>query len=136
MTAPTKFSSTDLRVMHHQLAEWRQAQCGRARLPAEVWAAAAALAHGQGASAVARTLGLSYAKLRHWMGRPQPESAAAPPLTPGFVEWKWGPPPGSSSEPVGWAELRDASGRILRLHTGRDPQAWLALADSFWRRGR
>ena len=41
-----------------------------------------------------------------------------------------------AERPVGWAELRDASGRVLRLHTGHDPQAWLALADSFWRQGQ
>lgn len=137
MTARPKFSPTDLLVLKRQLAGWRRAQSGRARLPGEVWEAAAALARRQGASVVARTLGLSYPKLRQWMSRLGPEPSAASATAPGFVELKWSPSPDSSSSAaVGWAELRDVSGRVLRLHLGPDPQAWLALADSFWRQGR
>lgn len=135
MTTSTQFSSTDLPFLQRQLAEWRQAQSGRPRLPSDLWAAAAAQARRHGLSPVARTLGLSYPKLRQWMSRKGPESPAAP--APGaFVEVKWNPSRETPCEPVGWAELRDASGRVLRLHVGRDPEAWLALADSFWRRGR
>ena len=135
MTRRTKFSSRDLLVLQRQLTEWRQAQSGRPRLPDCVWDAAAALAHRDGLSSVARTLGLSYPKLRQWMSQSRPESHVA--LEPArFVELKWSPPKAAPPEPAGWAELRDASGRVLRLHTGHDPQAWLALADSFWRQGR
>jgi len=135
MTARTKFSSTDLGVLKQQLAEWRQAQLGRPRLPADVWEAAAVLAHQHRPSVVARTLGLSYLKLVQWIGRTGPKIPAA--LEPArFVELKWSPPTDPPLEPLGWAELRDASGRVLRLNTGRDPEAWLALADSFWRQGR
>ena len=135
MTSPTQFSSSDLRVLQRQLSEWRQAQSGRPQLPSNVWAAAASLARRQGLSPVARTLGLSYPKLRQWMSRRGSVSGVAPAPVP-FVELKWNPSREASSEPVGWAELRDASGRVLRLHLGHDPQAWLALADSFWRQGR
>ena len=135
MTTPTKFCSTDLLILQRQLAEWRQAQSGRPRLPSDVWDAAAALAHRHRPAPVARTLGLSYLKLRQWMSRQRPESPAT--LEPArFVELKWSPPTDTALEPVGRAELRDGSGRVLRLHTGHDPQAWLALADSFWRQGR
>ena len=135
MTTPTEFSSTDLGVLQQQLAQWRQAQSGRPRLPTDVWEAAAVLAHLHRPSPVARTLGLSYLKLVQWMSRTGPKIPAA--LEPArFVEVKWSPPTDTALEPVGWAELRDATGRVLRLHTGRDPQAWLALANSFWRQGR
>jgi hypothetical protein len=135
MTAGTKFSLTDLGVLQQQLADWRQRQCGRPRLPCEVWEAAAVLAHRHRPSPVARTLGLSYRKLVQWMRRTGPKMPAA--LAPArFVELRWSPPQGASPEPAGWAELRDASGRVMRLHTGHDPQAWLALADAFWRQGR
>lgn len=135
MKPVTKFSSTDLLDLQRQLAEWRQAQSGRPRLPSDVWAAAATLARRYGLSSVARTLGLSYPKLRHWVSRKEPGSGLV--STPGpFVELTWNPSRETSGEPVGWAELRDASGRVLRLHLGHDPQAWLALADSFWRWGR
>jgi hypothetical protein len=136
MTTPPKFCSTDLLILERQLTEWRQAQSGRFRLPGEVWEVAAVLAHRHGPSRVARTLGLSYPKLRQWMSRPGPERSVGPAPTAGFVELKWSSPTDAPLGPLGWAELRDASGRVLRLHTGRDPQAWLALADSFWRQGR
>lgn len=135
MTSDTQFSSTDLPALQRQLAEWRQARSGRSRLPHELWIAAAAAARRHGLSPVARALGLSYPKLRRWMSRPAPDSAGAPAPGP-FVELPWNTPRESSREPVGWAELRDGSGRVLRLHVGHDPAAWLALADSFWRRGR
>lgn len=135
MTTRTKFCSRDLLVLQRQLTEWRQAHSGRHRLPDCVWDAAAALAHRDAPSSVARTLGLSYPKLRRWMSQSRPESHVA--LEPArFVELKWSPPTDTALEPVGWVELRDASGRVLRLHTGHDAQAWLALADSFWRQGR
>lgn len=133
MTTHTKFSSSDLLVLQRQLAEWRHAQSGRPRLPAEIWDAAAALAQRHRPSAVARTLGLSYPKLRQWMSRLRFEPATAPTR---FVELKWVPPAGPSSDPVAWAELRDPSGRMLRLQVGNDPHVLVALADSFWRQGR
>ena len=135
MTTPTKFSSADLLILQRQLAEWRHAQSGRPRLPAEVWDAAAALTQRHRPSAVARTLGLSYPKLRQWMSQSRPESHVAPEPTR-FVELKWSPPKDTPPEPLGWAELRDPSGRRLRLQVGNDPQVLLALADSFWRQGR
>jgi len=133
MATSTKFSSADLLILQRQLAEWRQDQPGRPRLPAEIWDAAAALAQQHRPSSVARTLGLSYPKLRQWMSRARSEPPTAPAR---FVELKWVPPSGPSSDPVGWAELRDASGRVLRLPVGNDSQVLLALADSFWRQGR
>ena len=53
-----------------------------------------------------------------------------------FIELQCSPPVDTAPPAVGWAELRDGSGRVLRLHVGRDPEAWQALADSFWRQGR
>ena len=139
MSVPMMFSSTDLWVLQRQLAEWRQGQSGRSRLPAEVWDAAAVLSVRHRPSTVARTLGLSYPKLRQWMSRARPASTAATaPERAGFVELKWCPAPdaGVLPEPVGWAELRDSSGRRLRLHTGYNPECWLALSDAFWRASR
>lgn len=137
MSERTVFSSTDLGVLQRQLSEWRQRQSGRSRLPAEVWDAAAVLTERYRPSTVARTLGLSYPKLRRTMRqRPAAVPTAHPPQ--GFVELKWCPPTGPDvwSEPVGWAELRDGSGRILRLYTGRDPECWMALSEAFWRASR
>jgi hypothetical protein len=49
MTAGTKFLSADLGVLQQQLAEWRQKQSGRPRLPSELWEGG----RGPGASAPA-----------------------------------------------------------------------------------
>ena len=132
MTTPPEFSSADLQVLRQQLVDWRRRQSGRPRLPSAVWEAAAALARLHGPSRVARSLGLGYPRLRQWM-KPNQPAVAAPPR---FLELKCSPPVDSAPPAVGWAELRDASGRVLRLHVGRDPEAWRALADSFWRQGR
>jgi len=53
-----------------------------------------------------------------------------------FVECQWPPSPNSTASPGGRAELRDGSNRVLRLHNGRDPECWLALAEAFWRQAR
>jgi hypothetical protein len=135
MTTPTKFSSADLLVLHRHIAEWRHAQSGRPRLPPGIWDAAAALALRHRPSAVARTLGLSYPKLRQWMSQSQPPSLVGPEPAR-FVELKWGPAKDAPPEPLAWAELRDPSGRMLRLQVGNDPHVLVALADSFWRQGR
>lgn len=131
-TTPSEFSSADLLVLQRQLEDWRSRQSGRPRLPSAVWEAAAALACSQGASRVARILRLSYpgllARMRRGAARAQHAANTAPAR---FIELKCSPPP-----EVGWAELRDGSGRVLHLRLGRDPEAWRALSDSFWRHGR
>ena len=135
MTTSPEFSSADLLLLRQQLADWRGRQPGRPRLPAAVWEAAAAIAQHQGPSRVARTLGLCYPRLRQWMGRGAAQRPAAA-TSARFIEVKCSPPVDAAPPAVGWAELRDGSGRVLRLHVGRDPAAWQALADSFWRQGR
>ena len=78
------------------------------------------LAHRNRPSAVARTLGLSDRKLVQWVSRTGPKIPAV--LEPArFVELKWSPFTDTALEPVGWAELRDASGRVLRrIRLGKD----------------
>jgi len=135
MNLPTVFSSTDLDLLHQQLEALRQAQSGRRRLPAALWVAAADLARIHSPSHVARNLRLSYPKLRQQMDQSRPKFPAAPdPVR--FVECQLPSSPNSTASAGGWAELRDGSNRVLRLHTGRDPECWLALAEAFWRQSR
>jgi hypothetical protein len=78
-TTPSEFSSADLLVLQRQLEDWRSRQYGRPRIPSAVWEAAAALGHAQGASRIARILGLSYPGLLAWMRRvPSASSARLP----------------------------------------------------------
>ena len=100
MTTPTEFSSADRAVLQQQLAECRQAQTGRPRHPADVWEAASVLAHRHRPSAVARTLGLSYRKIRRWM-RPTGARIAGALEPTRFVELKWSAPTDTALEPVG-----------------------------------
>jgi len=136
-TTPSEFSSADLLVLQRQLEDWRSRQSGRPRIPSAVWEAAAALGHAQGASRVARILGLNYPGLLAWMRRSEASGQNAANRAPArFIELKCSPPVDTAPPEVGWAELRDGSGRVLRLRVGRDPEAWRALSDSFWRQGR
>ena len=84
---PTSFKASlhDLLKLRRQLDSWRKAQPGRARVPAEVWELAAALARTHGISRVSRTLRLSFYKLRRRIQPPAalPSSAPAP---SGFIE--------------------------------------------------
>ena len=132
---PLTFSSTDLRVLQRQLDSWRRRQTGRGRLPQELWEGAAKLARTQGVSAVARSLHLDFYRLQRCT-RELSGSAEARPASGRFVELKLAVPlqPGNETTGTsGWVELSDGPDRRMRLHTGHDPAAWVALARSFWR---
>jgi hypothetical protein len=125
------FSTTDLTGLQHQLSGWRGRQSGRPRLPEALWTAATELARTHGPSLVARTLGLDYSRLRERLGGNG--SAATVPAT--FVEMKTealsGISPGESS-----VELSDGTGARMTLRVRSDRATLVALAQSFWRRGR
>jgi hypothetical protein len=124
----------DLLKLRRQLDSWRKSQTARARVPAEVWELAAALARTHGVSRVSRILRLSYYKLRRRLQEPVslPASPAAP---SGFIELA--PAAGPDLSGGGCViELHDGgrSRMTIRL-SGGDP-ALLGLAEAFWRRGR
>ena len=128
---PLTFSSTDLSLLHDQLDSWRQRQAGRCRLPPELWDAAAKLTLTHGVSQVARTLRIDFYPLQR-RARELPSSDPVKPAPNGFIELKLDPSQTLNS-PTGWVELIDGPRRRMRLHTGHDPAAWVALAHSFWR---
>jgi hypothetical protein len=130
MTNPT-FSPTDLRQLQRQLSSWRRQQSGRVRLPEAVWLSAASLAQRHGASLVARTLHLDYYKLRQRsVGRSSPTGA-----TPAFVELQVAPTLDPSSGEAA-VELSDGTGARMTLRVRGELPTVVALAQSFWRRGR
>jgi len=125
------FSTTDLPRLQHQLSAWRQKQRGRPRLPEAVWGAATDLARTQGASLVARSLGLDYYKLRQRLaGTSLPQTAL-----PTFVEVKGELLSGAGPEQSS-VELTDGTGARMTFRVRRDLDTLVALAQSFWRRRR
>ena len=128
---PVTFSSTDLQLLQRQLDSWRRQQTGRHRLPTDLWAAAAALGRAHGVSRVSHLLRLGFHRLRRECQR----QSAARPLSPApgrFVEVKLDPASLPVGPATGWVELVDGPRRRMRLHTGHDPAAWVALARAFW----
>jgi hypothetical protein len=78
----TKFSTTDLNQLRHQLDTWRQSQSGYRRLPEALWTSAAAVAATHGVGYVARSLRLDYNKLKRQV--PQHPNSSALVQTSGF----------------------------------------------------
>ena len=130
MNLPT-FSATDLSQLQRQLNSWRQRQPGRPRLPATLWDAAAQIARACGVSRVSQALRLDYYRLQRRANAialaPSSPSAPAP-----FVELKLDSPAPRHGA-IGAVELFDGSQRRLRIETGPNTAAWVALAEAFWR---
>jgi hypothetical protein len=85
----------DVERLRRRFAEWRGTHAVRARLPEELWAAAAELAERDGMDATARALEVDKPSLRKWADRlrpqRQPRSRRLPPkqrgnAVPAFVE--------------------------------------------------
>jgi len=128
------FSSTDFHQLQRQLHSWRQRQQGRSRLPAALWDAATQIARAHGVSRVARTLRIDFYALERRVRDSSPRTPLAPVPAP-FIELKLDPQHPLNS-PAGSVELIDGPHRHMRIHTGHDPAAWIALAESFWRPNR
>lgn len=128
----TKFSTTDLNQLRHQLETWRQSQSGASRLPEALWRSAAILATAQGVGPVARTLRLDYSKLKRQV--PQAPGRSAPCSPPTFVELAVPEPLPRASA---WCriELSDPAGRKMTLDLPCDAPTVVGLARTFWRRG-
>ena len=130
MNSPT-FSATDLSQLQRQLNSWRQRQPGRPRLPATLWDAAAQLARVHGVSRVSQALRLDYYRLQRRINPVAPVSSLPTAPAP-FVELRLDSP-APRHEAIGAVELFDGPQRRLRIETGPNTSAWLALAEAFWK---
>jgi hypothetical protein len=127
----TKFSTTDLNQLRHQLDRWRQSPSAT-RLPAALWTSAATLAAAHGVGQVARTLRLDYNKLKRQM--PQAPGPSVPIATPSFVELRpsqWLP----QAAAVCRIELTEPAGAKMTVDLPCDPATIMGMAEAFWRRG-
>jgi hypothetical protein len=111
----------DVEQLRRRFAEWRSTHAARARLPEELWAAAAELAQRDGMDVTARALEVDKPSLRKWADRlrpqRQPRPRRSPPkrrgnAMPAFVELLASGSSGSTSCLV---EVESPRGGKLRL---------------------
>ena len=72
----------DVEQLQRRFAEWRGTHAVRARLPEELWAAAAELAQRDGMDATARALEVDKPSLRKWADRLRPQRQPRPGRSP------------------------------------------------------
>ena len=126
--------SLDIEEAHRRLEVWRKSRRRGKRIPAPLWAVAAALARTHGVSRVSQTLGLDYngLKRRAEATRAPRRSRLKPP--PGFVELPIVGQPGLG--PSCTVELARGEGaRITIRWEGKEGLDLVGLADAFWRSG-
>jgi len=126
--------SLDLEAARRRLETWRKSRRRGKRIPAALWALAAALARTHGVSRVSQTLGLDYHGLkRRAEATLTPErSRVMPP--PGFVELPLVGQPGLG--PNCTVELARAEGARMTIRwEGKDGLDLVGLAEAFWRSG-
>ncbi|HKV96060.1 MAG TPA: hypothetical protein VJR90_01035 [Gammaproteobacteria bacterium] len=112
----------DVEQTRRRFAEFRQTHIRRARLPRELWGAAAKLARRDGIAATARVLGVDRPSLQKWTDRLEPRASKSPKFvrrqrrdqsaSPAFVELLAASTATATSCVV---EVESASGGKLRL---------------------
>ena len=110
-----------------RFGEWRQNRRGKARIPAELWWAAVAVARKEGLNRTARELHVAWDDLKRRM---EAASAASPkPALPAFVELVT---PRAPSLPECTIELEGRRGK-LRIQLKNVPASYLAtLSRELW----
>ena len=107
-----------------RFGEWRQNRRGKARIPAELWSAAVAVARKEGLNRTARELHVAWDDLKRRM-----EEASPKPALPAFVELVT---PRASSLPECTIELEGQRGK-LRIQLKNVPASYLAtLSRELW----
>jgi hypothetical protein len=110
-----------------RFGEWRQNRRGKARIPAELWLAAVAVARKEGLNRTARELHVAWDDLKRRM---EAASASSPkPALPAFVELVT---PRAPSLPECTIELEGRRGK-LRIQLKNVPASYLAtLSRELW----
>jgi hypothetical protein len=126
--------SLDIEEARRRLEAWRKSPRRGKRIPAPLWALAAALAHTHGVSPVSQRLGLDYNGLKRRaeaMGAPR-RSRLKPP--PGFIEL---PLVGQLGQgPNCTVELARGEGAKMTIRwEGKEGLDLVGLVEAFWRSG-
>jgi len=126
--------SLDIEEVHRRLEAWRKSRRRGKRIPAPLWALAAALARTHGVSPVSQRLGLDYNGLKR-----RAEAVATPRRSrlepsPGFVEL---PLIGQAGQgPNCTVELARGEGARMTIRwDGKEGLDLVGLAEAFWRSG-
>jgi hypothetical protein len=126
--------SLDIEEAHRRLEDWRKSRRRGKRIPATLWAVAAALARTHGVSPVSQRLGLDYngLKRRAEALRMPRRSRLKPP--PGFVEL---PLIGQLGQgPNCTVELARGEGARMTIRwEGKEGLDLVGLVEAFWRSG-
>jgi hypothetical protein len=126
--------SLDIEEAHRRLEVWRKSRPRGKRIPAPLWALAAALARTHGVSPVSQRLGLDYngLKRRAEATRPPRRSRLKPP--PGFVELPLIGHP--CNGPNCTVELARGEGAKMTIRwEGKEGLDLVGLVEAFWRSG-
>lgn len=126
--------SLDIEKAHRRLEIWRKSRRRGERIPAPLWAVAAALARTHGVSPVSQRLGLDYngLKRRAEAIRTPRRSRLKPP--PGFVELPLIGQPAHG--PNCTVELARGEGARMTIRwEGKEGLDLVGLAEAFWRSG-
>jgi hypothetical protein len=123
----SKTPSVNLEEAKARFEEWRQNRRGKARIPAELWSAAVAVARKEGLNRTARELHVAWDDLKRRMAT----SGEIPrqPGSPAFVELV---APRAASLPECTIELEGRHGK-LRIQLKNVPASYLAtLSRELW----
>src|ERR1017187_5965187 len=126
--------SSDMEEARRRLEAWRKSRRRGKRIPAPLWAVAAALARTHGVSPVSQRLGVDYngLKRRAEAIRTPRQSRVKPP--PGFVELPFVGQPGLG--PNCTVELARGEGARMTIRwEGKEGLDLVGLAEAFWRCG-
>jgi hypothetical protein len=126
--------SLDVEEARRRLEVWRKSRSRGKRIPAPLWALAAALARKHGVSPVSQRLGLDYngLKRRAETIRTPRRSRLKPP--PGFVELPLIGQP--AQRPNCTVELARGEGARMTIRwEGKEGLDLVGLAEAFWRSG-
>jgi hypothetical protein len=122
--ARSKTPTVDLEEAKARFGEWRQNRRGKARIPAELWSAAVAVARKEGLNRTARELHVAWDDLKRRM-----EEASPKPVLPAFVELVT---PRAPSLPECMIELEGRRAK-LRIQLKNVPASYLAtLSRELW----
>ena len=117
----------DIDELRSRFEQWRQTRQGKARIPEELWSAAATVARRDGVSRTAAALHLDGGKLKRWMAAADSRLRKAAP--PAFVELMAS---GTDGVPEYTVELEGRHGK-LRVHSKGATAADLAeLSRALW----
>jgi hypothetical protein len=120
----SKTPTINLEEAKARFGEWRQNRRGKARIPAELWSAAVAVAQKEGLNWTARELQVAWDDLKRRM-----EAASAKPALPAFVELVT---PRAPSLCECMIELEGRRGK-LRIQLKNVPASYLAtLSRELW----